>query len=992
MRFVNVLAILAMTGLSLTLFQNCSKSKFADSNADLIEQSSLSASTIFINNDALYTNSTSVRVQVNLERPMMMYLTNDPSCASGGEWQNYSPEVPWVLGSKNKSTSVYVKFKTDYTESACSTDDIFHDDIPPTISQIGGVAAVTNSASVSVSLTASDSGSGVDKILCPSDVSGCGNAVSVMNSAEGQRNNIFYSLDKAGNKSAPLTVSWLYDKTGPVIAFNTKPGLKSKDLQAGFVVSGQDNYTAAADIKYRRSLDGGAYVDTSATFSVNVSEGDHTLSVEAFDKAGNKSNILNYTWTVGTKLPSLTFTKTPKAYDNQAGSFEFIGEDQFKGALVKYECSLNKAAYTVCSSPVVLDGAKLTQGSNTFSVRGYDSLGMMAEKEHQWVFDTVKPSLSFIKKPAAFSNKAAEEVQVQVSATEANLESIEFFVDGTSVQKLLLNNYVMSNLSEIKHSVRAVAVDKAGNSSDPVDPNANYSFWSDFTPPVVSIAALPDYSSNVNQTFNVSVTDNNTDPGNAFSYYYQLDSAGAFAPFTLPLQVANLTNGDHLVLVYAYDKAGNKSVTVPSESIYIDLLPPVISIIKKPSENMATGSNSIINFTLSDAGSGIKADSLVCSLTIITANGAGPKNTYACAAGQDVAVPNNATAKYEFEISVKDNLLQSASAKIVWDAADQFIAHTTKFDVSQQVNSNVDILFMVGNDQSMTTTLPKLKSAFAGFLSKVQGLNYRLAITTTDFSGDNDGSSGNIYRFDNNAYFLTPNSGTPEQIDTWFRAKLDVGTSQNESANKDKALTAFNQFLDKVLTTDSKGVEERAFYRPDAVLVTIIVDHRDEITEGNTVYTSSNVFLNGSSSVQGLYNRLGETKSYLNHSSVVLNEDSACRDAENGYYGIVYQDLARDTGGISASICSPNYTNLMNNFGNAILTKVTQIQLDCAPVDEAGDGQLDISISYKSSDSATPVAVARGDYSVTDKVVRFINPPSTVGEYTVNYSCLSWAN
>jgi hypothetical protein len=977
MRFVNVLAILAMTGLGLTLFQNCSKSKFADSNAGLLEQSSLSASTIFINDDALYTNNTSVRVQVNLEKPMWMYVTNDPSCATGGVWQNFAPEIPWVLGSKNKETSVYIKFKTDYTESGCSFDSIVHDDIIPTLSQLGSVAAITNSGGVNISLNAADVGSGVDKILCPSDVASCGNAVMVSNAAEGQRNVTFYAMDKAGNKSNPLTVSWLYDKTPPTFTVPDKPGLTSKDLISGFRIVASDNFTPVAEIKFKHSLDGAAYVDVGASFNVTVGEGAHTINIVATDKAGNQSAPYSYSWTVGTKLPSVIFTKTPKDYDNTKGSFEFKGEDQFKVPLTKFECSLNGAAFAACTSPVDLASANLNYGSNTFSVRGIDSLMMVGEKSHTWKYDNKKPVLTFVpaKTPAAFSKNVTEEVAV--TATEDNLESIEFVIDGASKQKALLTNYLMSNLTEIKHTIQVVAVDKAGNISDPI----NHSFWSDFTKPVVTLPALAGYSNSKNQTINVSATDNNTDALNVLKYYNDLDSSNLYAQFTPPLLLTNLPNGPHQVSVYAVDMAGNKSDVIPSTSIYIDLLAPTISIIKKPADNMATGTHSIINFTVTDVGSGIQADSLICYLTKGSV-----KAVHPCAAGADIDILNDEAANYQFDISVKDKLGQEATAKINWLAAQMYITKNTPFNVSQIVNSDVDILFLVGNDQAMGPVLTKIGNAFNGFMQKIQGLNWRLAITTADFSGENEGSSGNILMFGNSQYYLTPSTANAE---TLFKNRLNVGTNQSAQANKDKALTAMNEFFNKALSTTA--TKEKAFLRPDAVLVTIIVDHRDEITNGNTLFTTSDIFLNGNDSavtpVAGLYDRLGANKAYLNHSSVVLDQNCA-NQSPSSYIGTTYMNLARDTGGINADICSDNYATQMNNFGNAILTKVSQIQLDCTPVDEAGDGQIDIDITLTVNGSTTPVL--RSDYTVTNNVVRFVNAPSTVGDYNVTYRCLSW--
>jgi hypothetical protein len=602
-------------------------------------------------------------------------------------------------------------------------------------------------------------------------------------------------------------------------------------------------------------------------------------------------------------------------------------------------------------------------------VRGTDSLGLFAEIPYNWVYDSKKPVLVFSKTPAAFSNDHAP--KVTVISVEENLESIEFKIDGVSQQKALFDNYQIMNPAEGRHTIQVVATDKAGNIGDPI----SYSFWSDYTAPVVNPIVLPAYLKNANQSVPVSATDNNTDPANLLGYFYQLDASGTNAQFSPPLQLVNLGNGYHQVLIYAVDKAGNQSVAVPSSQFYIDLYPPVISIVKKPADNVATGTTSVINFTVSDAGSGVKMDSLMCTLTkgsVVT--------SYPCVAGADVVVENNEVNDFTFTIAVSDNLQQTATSTLRWSAANMYMAHLTNFNVSMQVNNKVDILFLVGNDQSMPAVLSNISNAFSTFMSKIQGLDWRIAITTTDVGGNNAGSQGNILRLDNSGIYFIQNS-TPDAQGI-FQRNLAVTVNQSASALKDQGLSAIQAFLTKA--TGATATNEKNFLRPDAVLTTIIVDHSDETNSRGTLYGTSDLFLNA------LYSKLGSNKPYINHSSIVLPDDNEClKQAGSIVVGRTYYDVSNATGGVNASVCTTNYGDQLNNFGNSILTKVSQIQLDCAPVDQMGDGKVDVSITYKETPASQPLAISDLSYQVSNNVVRFITPPNNTGDYSVTYTCLS---
>lgn len=103
-----------------------------------------------INNDAAYTNSTSVTLSMTgIYSSTQMYITSTQGCLLGGTWEAFSSTRSWTIGSTNQTVTIYAQFKTasGYL-SPCISDSIIHDNTPPnapTGVTLGSYQAATNS-------------------------------------------------------------------------------------------------------------------------------------------------------------------------------------------------------------------------------------------------------------------------------------------------------------------------------------------------------------------------------------------------------------------------------------------------------------------------------------------------------------------------------------------------------------------------------------------------------------------------------------------------------------------------------------------------------------------------------------------------------------------------------------------------------------------------------------------------------------------------------
>ena len=969
MRNSKTIGSLAVVILTLLFsFQNCSAPKMAFQEASTVDLSSLATNGLLINNGAAYTNSKVVSLQISVDNAPEMYITNSPDCASGGQWVPSTKQLGWTLQNLNTNASVYAKFRSTYgKETPCISDSIIHDDIAPTLSLSTAPPLKTNAALTDFKLSQYDAGSGIDKLYCPAEVTNCNLNVSVGNFADGQRNQVFYVTDKAGNKSVNLTVSWLVDRTPPVLTIVKKPASKTSATLAEFEFSAVDTYSS--NNTFMCQFNSELYAACSKIYSRNnLTEGTYTLNVKALDDLGNASIPQSYMWTVSRNLPTVKIVKYPEVYTNTKGAFEFTGEDQFLRPLVKFECQMNLGIWTICTSPFDLASVALTEGLNKFKVRGTDVDGLVSgEEERQWNYDKTAPALTFETKPAAFTRNPSEIVKV-VSVEAQALKDIEFSLDGVVVSKALLNTITLNDLKEMQHKISIIATDLAGNKSAEL----TYDFWSDFTKPTLSFPdsqfpLLPLQTASPALKFQAVKADNNSDPANTLTGYFAITDLDTlivgvpdiYAEFASPLAIAGIKNGSHQIKLFVVDKAGNQSSYYISNKFLVDFYPPVITFLSQPPPDVRPNLAQEISYLVVDNGAGLK--SVQCKLTLNSIT----VLEQVCQAGSIFRTDVVSEGIYVFSVTALDNVDNQSVKSVTWKATELYAPAQTKFSISQQSNNKVDILFVMDNSRSMVEENKKIADNFSEFLNNLGALDYRIAVKTTDVALSHGsllpiGDSKNIVRYIDRT---TPNA----------LALLQQTLQVNSNGSGEEAgLTSIQGFIDRI---GLAGSYEGSFYRSDAVFATVVITDSDEAMHNG--YQSAEAYLSD------LELKL-PNKTYIHHSNIIMPGDTACLATGEGY-GVTYFDLSNKTGGINLSICSPQYGNQLKDFATSIVTKISEQTLSCNPVDQNRDGVVDIRISYVSGGGVTGSIT---NFVVSGNKVRFLAPLNITGDYVIDYFCV----
>ena len=184
--------------------------------------------------------------------------------------------------------------------------------------------------------------------------------------AQGPHTFTLTATDTAGNSSS-ISRHWTVDTMGPVVTFGSGPAAASNTRSATIAFSA--NEPAA----FQCSLDGAAFVtcQSPVTYS-GLAEGAHTFRVFATDGLSNVGTTAARSWIVDTQAPDTTFLGGPAAGSTSptsSATFSFASPD----SSARFECRLDGAAFTPCTSPRTLTG--VPNGDHTFAVRAVDAAG-----------------------------------------------------------------------------------------------------------------------------------------------------------------------------------------------------------------------------------------------------------------------------------------------------------------------------------------------------------------------------------------------------------------------------------------------------------------------------------------------------------------------------------------------------------------------------------------------------------------------------------------
>jgi hypothetical protein len=631
-------------------FGNCSKVQFAYDEQSSLQRLNVDGE-IIINGGAPYTNNVDVSLALSNSTADEMYVTEDPTCQTGGAWEKFAANKPWRLSKNNSQVKVFAKFRERdvKVDSGCFEDGIIHDDIAPVITISKAVSNFINKDQAAIEFKIEESGSGIESQECLLDGAkrvACTAAHIRTGLSEGAHALQIVAVDKAGNFAIPVQSAFVVDLTKPSLVINQSPAKVTGSTAAEFKFTGTDALSGISKYECRNSASSVWEVCTSPR-SFSSSEGVQVASFRVYDNAGNVSDDVPYSWTVDLTAPTVKITKTPDAATKDPkGNFEFSGTDNGL-PLARYECAVdNVATYAACTSPYMT--AALGEGSHTFYVRGYDDVGnVSAPASYSWMIDLTAPTVSILSGPPAVTPLKDATITFLGSDSGSGVDHYECNLNNAGYVKCT-SPQVFAALADGTYTVQVIAVDKVGNKSVP----ASRTFRVDTLKPTIDITKTP-LLQTLDRNANFEFTA--TDPQGAVDFIEcSLDSANSFVPCTSPKVYNIIDDGTHTFYVRATDKAGNVS-DVKNYSWLLDTKGPVINITSQPPAIITDSNVYNLSFKVTDTGVGVKT--VLCK-----------KNNadYLCSDNFSEVVNTAVNGDFTFYIKAEDKLGNISEQMIAW--------------------------------------------------------------------------------------------------------------------------------------------------------------------------------------------------------------------------------------------------------------------------------------------------------------------------------------
>ncbi|MGE0632969.1 MAG: hypothetical protein AB7O96_11210 [Pseudobdellovibrionaceae bacterium] len=388
------------------------------------------------------------------------------------------------------------------------------------------------------------------------------------------------------------------------------------------------------------------------------------------------------------------------------------------------------------------------------------------------------------------------------------------------------------------------------------------------------------------------------------------------------------------------------------KSIVHDNRAPNILFQTYPITALEEGNTTQIIYEVTDPGIGLQ--SVKCRLNTITQD---------CAGGRAIVnVPAMAPGTYTFEIIAKDKFGFESTSSVTWlvTATSKKITHNITVDEYRKW----DILFVIDNSGSMEYEQTNMAQRTQNFLSVLQGLDWQIAITTTDArTGNYIGSDGRFLQLNGMAgqYVLNSTMNGPQAQVALSNTlqRPETGSSQEQG------IAVTYRTIERYVAGNPT---HQSFIRSGANFAVVLISDEDESANGTKNDPQSLVNL-----IQTTFN--GQ-KNFLYNSIVTVPGDQPCLST-NGYtYGERYKLMSGLTGGVMGSVCEADYASQLTGIADKIRNMAKTFTLSCVPL------------------AGKPITVTKNGVAVTNPftvngVQLSFETAIDPGDYEIVYHCLA---
>ena len=388
------------------------------------------------------------------------------------------------------------------------------------------------------------------------------------------------------------------------------------------------------------------------------------------------------------------------------------------------------------------------------------------------------------------------------------------------------------------------------------------------------------------------------------------------------------------------------------QSIIHDLAGPEIVFSKYPLASLEEGSLAQVIFDVKDKFGEVK--NVVCSL-----NGLEKP----CLSGRnEVNISALPVGDYTFSVRASDDLDNASEASVSW----KVVSLSRRLTQSIRVNDlrKVDILFVIDNSGSMEYEQRNMAQRTSNFMSILRGLDYQIAVTTTDPESRRSWGDGRLLD-------LTGGSAGQKLITTSIaesnaQALLSNTLQRSETGSgSEQGIRAAHRVIDRYVASESS---HRAFFRDGAHFAVVLISDEDE---------SANADQNDPEKlISHVRNTFNGQKMFGYHSIITKPGDTACRSTNGAAYGERYKAISELTGGVIGSVCEQDYSAQVAGIAEGIRNLLKTMTLQCQPLQDRPI------VIMKDGVVITP------SYVIDGLSLKF-SAELDAGDYSVSYHCLN---
>ena len=349
-----------------------------------------------------------------------------------------------------------------------------------------------------------------------------------------------------------------------------------------------------------------------------------------------------------------------------------------------------------------------------------------------------------------------------------------------------------------------------------------------------------------------------------------------------------------------------------------------------------------------------------------------------------ITVTNPGKGPHTVVIVATDSEDLEGEGSDTWTVHDRFLRKNDNIAVKAEEMQS-DILFVIDNSGSMAQEQRDMADKISNFINKINGLNWRVGIVTTDPSQFGSNSDGRLVPFSNGDYFLT-SALSPGKAKQEFAKNIEQGT---DGSGNERGIYAVHRSIERALNpTEIVDKRHKEFFREDAALSVVLISDETEtlnsITTGEVLPEIEKS--NGDNLINFVRSTWGPNKLFQFNSIITRPGDRNCLESAGLggtglHYGVAYDELSRKTGGVVADICSDDYSSSLKLIGQGVAGLQTTYELGCVPQDIDRDGIIDLEVVSKVG-KKVPGFVIDGSKLTFDS-------PLKTGDYGFHYFCLN---